>query len=230
MAKQSDDYCRSSSGIQMVDTAFTVTENFLESMRAVGVDTIARYYDYENETLPGKLLTLDEADLITEHGLNLLVVFQHRNNRPETFRDWRNRGPSDAQRSLDLAARFNQPEGSAIYFGVDGDFVGSIPGYTFYTDDVVSYFEEINRILGDAGHPYRIGAYGSGECLRTLLDRGLISFRWLSHSHGFVGSRDALTNGAYDIEQYLPGTCGGRSIDFNARREANLDVGQFSLT
>ncbi len=224
-AKKSDDYCRPGSGVDMVDTSAIVTRDFLDKMREVGVTTVARYYDYENETITGKRLRLEELDLIASYGMSLVVVFQHNNNRAETFNDWQNRGPADAREALNLAARFNQPPNGAVYFGVDGDFVG--PGAIFHTDDVIGYFEEVNRVFDEAGVSYPIGVYGSGETCITLITEGFAGFCWLSHSHGFMGTPEALTDGFYDIEQYLHGTCGGRAVDFNKIRDGVTAFGQW---
>ncbi|WBU51769.1 glycoside hydrolase domain-containing protein [Paracoccus sp. SCSIO 75233] len=228
-AKKSKDYCRIASGVQMVDTSFQATDSFVDHMKDVGVSIVARYYDYENETLPGKRLREYEIPIISKAGMSILVVFQHNNNKSETFEDWKNRGLNDAERALKMATELRQPSGSAIYFGVDGDFVGSIPGIKFYTKEVVGYFSEINKVFEADGGKYRIGAYGSGEALRVLKTSDLITLRWLSHSHGFVGSKDALAADRYEIEQYLPGQCGGRSVDFNSLRDGVSDVGQFKL-
>lgn len=225
-ANRSDDYCRPNSGVDMVDTSAIVTPAFLDKMREVGVTTIARYYDYENETITGKRLRLEELDLIASYGMSLVVVFQHNNNRAETFNDWRNRGPADAREALKLAERFNQPPNGAVYFGVDGDFVG--PGAIFHTDDVIGYFEEINRVFDQAGVSYPIGVYGSGETCVTLITEGLAGFCWLSHSHGFMGTPEVLADGFYDIEQYLHGTCGGRAVDFNKINESVTAFGQWT--
>ncbi len=223
----SEQYCFPNSGVHMVDSSMQVTEQFLDEMVSVGVDTVARYYDHPNETLPGKTLTTLEQGLLARRGLKTLVVFQHNNNQARTFVEWRRRGPQDALRALELATNFSQPDGSAIYFGVDQDFVGSVPGYKFYNDEVRGYFEKINETFEARGAKFRVGVYGSGECLRLLHSEGLASLRWLSHSRGFVGSKRALESGGFDIAQLLDGRCGGREVDFNVRREAKLDVGQF---
>ncbi|WP_226778959.1 glycoside hydrolase domain-containing protein [Oceaniglobus trochenteri] len=223
--RRSDDFCRAASGVDMVDTSAVVTPEFLDRMREVGVTTIGRYYDYEDETIPGKRLRAEELPLIASYGMSLVVVFQHNNNRAETFNDWRNRGPADAREALKLAETFGQPPNGAVYFGVDGDFVGN--GAIFHTDDVIGYFEEVNRVFDEAGVSYPVGVYGSGETCITLITEGLAGFCWLSHSHGFAGTQEALAGGFFDIEQFLHGTCGGRAVDFNKLREGITAFGQW---
>lgn len=224
--RKSDDFCFANSGVDMVDTSAIVTTEFLDKMREVGVKTIARYYDYPNETIGGKRLRAEELPLIASYGMSVVVVFQHNNNKPETFNDWANRGPADAREALKLAAQFNQPPNGAIFFGVDGDFVGN--GAIFHTDDVIGYFEEVNRVFDEAGVSYPVGVYGSGETCITLISEGLAGFCWLSHSHGFSGTKEILAEGLFDVEQFLHGTCGGRAVDFNKVRDGVDAFGQWT--
>lgn len=83
------------------------------------MDTVFRYYDHKDETLPGKTLSPAEADEIIAAGLKIGVVFQHHNDDPAKFLDPAS-GRKDADRALELADEIRQPYGSAIYFGVDG--------------------------------------------------------------------------------------------------------------
>ena len=90
-----------------------------EELRRLGVDTIIRYYDHPDETLPCKTLVPQETNAILANGFNIAVVFQHNNDDPMTFLAGR-RGLDDAERALELAGANGQPEGTVIYFGVDG--------------------------------------------------------------------------------------------------------------
>jgi hypothetical protein len=139
-----------------------VNQSFLDQMQAIGINTIIRYYDHENETLPGKTLRKAERDLILTNGFKTAVVFQHRNNQFASFTALR--GRQDAERSLALAAENSQPKGSAIYFGVDGAW--KMP---YELANIVSYFKEVNGRLAASG--YRVGVYGSGLVCNTLRKR-----------------------------------------------------------
>src|SRR6516225_11988059 len=111
-------YCVQDPRIEAVDLSAPVDLSFLNQMKANGINTIIRYYDHEDETLPGKTLRKAERDLIMMNGLKLAVVFQHHNDQFVSFTPWR--GSQDAERSLALAIENSQQPGSAIYFGVDG--------------------------------------------------------------------------------------------------------------
>lgn len=228
-AKKSSKFCKTSSGVEMVDTAFPVTDSFVGKMQKIGVKTIGRYFDYENETLPGKRLRPKELPIFKKYNMSHVVIFQHNNNKVSTFLNWKKRGPADAERALKMSTDINQPGGSAIYFGVDGDFVGKLSNVKFYTDEVIGYFREIKRKFQVENADYKIGVYGSGAACRTLKSKGLISYCWLSHSHGFFGTKDVLMTGDYHLEQYLPGNCGGRSIDFSDDNTPSGEYGQFIL-
>lgn len=225
-AENSSDYCKPNAGIDMVDISEMITARFAKKMKEVGVSVVARYYDYSNETLPGKRLRPEEIKFLSDQGLKMLVVFQHNNNKAATFKDWKNRGPGDAAEALKLAGSFSQQANSAIYFGVDGDFVGQ--GSGFLSNEVKNYFDEVKSTFNKAKTNYAIGVYGSGAACDMLRSEKLVQYCWISQSRGFVGTADSLKAGRYDIEQYLPGRCGGKSMDFNRFKPGTTDIGQFA--
>lgn len=103
----------------ITDLAARNGTNATTELWRLGIDTIIRYYDHPDETLPCKTLVPEETDFLLDNGFSIAVVFQHRNDSPLTFLDGR-RGTRDAERSLELAGANGQPLGSTIYFGVDG--------------------------------------------------------------------------------------------------------------
>ncbi len=118
--------CQSHSGMTAIDASHPLTElqsrngkSGLVALRDLGVDTVIRYYDNVAETLPCKTLVPEETRAILSAGFSLLAVFQHNNDNPMTFVT-PGRGTLDAQRAIELALANGQPNGSAIYFGVDG--------------------------------------------------------------------------------------------------------------
>jgi hypothetical protein len=90
-----------------------------EAFKAIGVKTIARYYDWVDSETTCKSLFPKESDALISAGFNLITIFQHENSDPETFLD-KSRGAKDAREALKMAAANGQPSGSAIYFAVDG--------------------------------------------------------------------------------------------------------------
>ncbi len=119
--------CNSQPGMTAIDISQQVTtirtlsgKTGLEAFKVIGVKTIARYYDWpEDGIISCRVLLPKESDAIIAAGLNIVSVFQDGNDDPETFID-RKRGGIDAGRAIKLAKANGQPEGSAIYFAVDG--------------------------------------------------------------------------------------------------------------
>jgi len=91
----------------------------VQAFQAIGVKTIARYYDWVDADITCKSLFPKESDAIIAAGFSILSIFQHENSDPETFFD-KGRGATDARHAITLAAANGQPPGSAIYFAVDG--------------------------------------------------------------------------------------------------------------
>ena len=197
------DLCVRDPEVQAVDSSAPVTGSFLDQMKAIGVKTIIRYYDYEDETLPGKTLRRGERDAVVMSGLKLGVVFQHRNNKFASFTALR--GRQDAERSLVLAAENSQPRGSAIYFGVDGAW--STPDQLA---NIITYFQEVNTRL--AGSGYRVGVYGSGLVCNTLLANRLAELCWLPRRIGLISAPGTRPNGGNWFSFPQRGAAGAVSI------------------
>jgi hypothetical protein len=201
-----------------VDSSAPVTQGFLDQMRAIGVNTIIRYYDHEDETLPGKTLRQGEREIIITNGLKIGVVFQHKNDKFASFTALR--GRQDAERSLILAAENFQPKGSAIYFGVDG------PWNTAYQlANIMAYFQEVNARL--AGSGYRVGVYGSGLVCNTLLANGLAELCWLAAPTWWPDFSAWYQTKRWKLVQLPTTRCGGRSVDFNLANDTAAEYGQF---
>jgi hypothetical protein len=204
--------------ITAVDSSAPVTQSFLDRMKAIGIRTIFRYYDHEDETLPGKTLRRGERDAIVMNGLRMGVVFQHRNDKFTSFTAWR--GRRDAERSLLLAAENSQPKGSAIYFGVDG------PWRTPYElAAIMAYFREVNTSM--AGSGYRVGVYGSGLVCNTLLANGLAELCWLAAPASWPDFSAWYQTQRWKLVQLPTTQCGGRSVDFNLANDTQAEYGQF---
>ncbi len=118
--------CAAHKGMTAVDMsqpANTITTSSgktgFAALKAMGVNTIIRYYDWANEDISCKALLPSESDAIIAAGFNIISVFQHENDDPESF-FIKSRGSTDSKHALTLAKANGQPKGSAIYFAVDG--------------------------------------------------------------------------------------------------------------
>lgn len=200
------------------DLSLQITDKFLKTIKAAGVTTIARYYDYPDETLPGKTLTQPEVDLVAARGMKLVVIFQHHNDHFESFTP--ERGDGDATRAVELAAEFKQPTGSAIYFGVDGDWEGDAE-----QAKILAYFQAAHAKVAPAG--YRVGVYGSGLTCQKLKAAGVVSLCWLPGAM-LEGLDWALSNDAWQLWQQKQSLCGGVDIDMDRINKWQPDAGQWA--
>jgi Domain of unknown function (DUF1906) len=211
-------YCANDPRIEAVDLSAPVDQNFLDTMRGIGIKTIIRYYDHEDETLPGKTLRAAERSLILANGFQTAVVFQHHNNWFASFTP--QRGRQDAERSLALAQENLQPKGSAIYFGVDGPWQSA-----YELANVAAYFQELKARL--IGFGYRIGVYGSGLVCNVLLSTRLAELCWLGAPTSWPDYHVYYQTRRWGLAQLRTSQCGGRSVDFNLANDSVADYGQF---
>ena len=218
-AARAGDYCANDPRVDAVDLSAPVDQRFLNTMRGIGIRTIIRYYDHEDETLPGKTLRRDERNLILTNGFETAVVFQHHNNHFASFTALR--GHQDAERSLALASENSQPPGSAIYFGVDGPWQAA-----YQLANVAAYFRELKARL--AGFGYRIGVYGSGLVCNLLLSTGLAELCWLGAPTSWPDYYAYYQTRRWGLAQLRTSQCGGRSVDFNLANDMVADYGQFA--
>ncbi len=209
------DFCARDPRIEAVDLSAPVSQSFLDNMRAIGIKTIIRYYDHDDETLPGKTLRRNERDLILTNGFKTAVVFQHHNDQFASFSALR--GSQDAERSIALAKENFQPPGSTVYFGVDGPWK-ELTG-------IIGYFTEIYARLLRTG--YRVGVYGSGLVCNALLTNGLAETCWLAAPTAWPDYHAYYQTRRWGLAQLRPTQCGGRSVDFNLVNGTDADYGQF---
>lgn len=203
-----------------VDLSRRCDQRFLDTVKYLGVKTIIRYYDYPGSpTLPEKIPTDAEIALIKKNGFKLCAVFQHNNSKLASFT--KERGSKDAAQALQFASHWKQPRNSAIYFGVDFD-----PSVK-ELEAVSEYAEKFSGIVRNAG--YRVGAYGSGLTLETLLNEGHIDLSWLSMSTGFRKSKEFDAARKWNLKQTLNRKCGGIDCDFDYVNSSKPDFGQWSI-
>lgn len=201
-----------------MDISEPVNQHFLDVMKAIDVNTVIRYYDLTNETLPGKTLLPSETDLLARNGFDVMVVFQHNNNAIASFTSAR--GTSDAARSLALAAANKQPKGSAIYFGVDGGWSSSAE-----IAAIKSYFTKASAPVRAAG--FKVGTYGSGLVCTQLKAAGLVDFCWLANATSWPSYSSVVATDNWVLRQKLPSDCGGKNVDFDVMNTKTRDMGQF---
>jgi hypothetical protein len=228
--------CEAGKGYGAADISYQVDDTFLKGIKSIGISTVIRYYDWPDETLPGKTLTRHELGLIRKHKLHLAVVFQHHNDTMQTF-ETAGRGTTDARRTLALAKTFKQPRRSAIYFGVDGvdaKFLGEFKKGNRPEDDkfgislIKRYFEEINAVFKGRKAAYAIGVYGSGLVCREILDARLARYCWLANAKSWPEYTAFEATTRWGLKQLLPtNDCFGAETDLNIVSPRSSKFGQW---
>jgi hypothetical protein len=161
-----------------------------------------------------------EPTILIRNGLSIVSLYQYRNNLPAKFLSGLEDTGSakaeiaaDAKAALDQARLVGQPEGSAIYFGVDFNLTkckcdgtgqnsrnrngDPIPNHDI-VDAVLEYFRAIGHIVGSH---YSIGIYGNGLVNRILRDEKLVSYNWISASRSHEETVDFYNGGRWHLFQ-----------------------------
>jgi hypothetical protein len=195
---------------------------------SANVKTVARYYARKAQSsLPEKIMSSDgnmigkerEPAILVASGLSIVSTYQYMNNLPEKFVSGlpdtgsaAKEAAADAEAALAQAKLVKQPEGSAIYFGVDfnltkylyedGKLVrarnGGPTGNDQLIEAVLEYFRVLNRTVGNH---FALGLYGNGFANRILRDAGLIKYSWISNSRSFEETSDFFNSGRWHLFQ-----------------------------
>jgi hypothetical protein len=171
------------------------SRNFVACMKGSGITAVGRYYTKKRTN--SKILTANEARLLSDAGIRIWPVYQNRHRQAADFSSIK--GKEEAEDALDYAKTvIRQPEGSAIYFSADFDASPAI-----LNSAIRPHFEAIAAAFAAAGNPYRIGVYSSGLVCKSLLDAHLVQLTWLSQSSGFRGTPEFKASRRWNILQFL---------------------------
>jgi hypothetical protein len=183
----------SATGFPLIaDTAARLDAAKARKLYESGVRTVFRYYSHLPPSLVGKDLQPEEAKIIIGEGLSIGSVFQHYNNCFRTFEN--NWGREDAEQALRQAEAAGQPEGSAIYFGVDADWP-----YQQLRDPILKYFDDVKRAFEGSG--LAVGIYSNGCICNAVRSAGTASLFWLSGSTGHSGTQAFYNTGQWTMFQ-----------------------------
>jgi Domain of unknown function (DUF1906) len=176
----------------ITDTAQRLDVAKAKALYKHGARTVFRYYSHLPPSLPGKDLQPEEARIILGEGLSIGSVFQHYKNCFRTFENaW---GREDAEQALRMAEAAGQPEGSAIYFGVDADWP-----YAALRDPILKYFEDVKQVFDRAN--IAVGIYSNGCICNAVREKGFAQYFWLSGSTGHSGTQAFYNTGNWTMFQ-----------------------------
>ena len=178
-----------------VDTKYQISITTAKILKKEGMDFAIKYYATKANIYPenyDKILTESEVTALHNAGLKIVVVYE---DGGKTFST--ERGTSDATEALRLATLLGQPEGSAIYFGVE-------PEYSNQVNAIAEYFEAVqNKFLADGR--YKVGVYGVAKVCNNIKDTlGYAEYSWIGSSTNLSGSSSIEGDAdyiAYDGQQ-----------------------------
>ena len=210
-------------------------------LAAQNVKTVVRFFARKPQAGLGEKVMAADANMIggvrepavlIRHGLSVVSLYQYRNNLPEKFsKGLEDTGSAaaealaDASAALDQAKRVGQPEGSAIYFGVDFNV------NRLTVAPVLDYFRALGRTVGNH---YALGVYGNGFVNRVLRAEKLVAYSWISASRSheetvafYNSGRWHLFQNQVDRRWFAPaGRCGlGLDVDTNLQNPAAPGIG-----
>ena len=226
--------------IAIIDTPHNAAK-VASKLAAQNVKVVVRFFARKPQPgLREKIMASDgnmidgvrEPTILIRNGLSIVSLYQYRNNLPEKFlKGLEDTGSAkaevaaDAKAALDQAKLVGQPEGSAIYFGVDFNVNRAS------VDSVLEYFRVIGQTVGSH---YAIGVYGNGFVNRTLRQEKLVAYNWISASRSHEGTVDFYNSGQWHLFQNQvdrrwfgpPGKCStGLDVDTNLQNPKVSSIG-----
>ena len=247
--------------IAIIDTPNNAAK-FVSKLTAQNVKVVIRYF--ARKTQPGlreKMMASDgnivdgvrEPTILIRNGISIVSLYQYRNNLPAKFLDGledtgsaKAEVAADAKAALEQAKLIGQPEGSAIYFGVDFnlskakyDAAGKVVRNSksdpaSNRDNVVAVLEYFRYINQTVGSSYAIGVYGNGMVNRLLRSEKLVTYNWISASRAHDETAEYYNGGQWHLFQNqvdrrwfaLPGKCaGGLDVDTNLQNPKVSSIG-----
>ena len=226
--------------IAIIDTPHNAAK-VASKLAAQNVKVVVRFFARKPQAgLREKVMASDsnmidgvrEPTILIRHGLSIVSLYQYRNNLPEKFlKGLEDTGSAktevaaDVKAALDQAKLVGQPEGSAIYFGVDFNVNRAT------VEPVLEYFRAVGRTVGNH---YAIGVYGNGFVNRILREEKLVAYNWISASRAHAETVDFYNSGQWHLFQNQvdrrwfgpPGKCStGLDVDTNVQNPSVSNIG-----
>jgi hypothetical protein len=227
-------------GIAIIDTPNNAAK-VASKLAAQNVKVVVRFFARKPQPgLREKIMASDgnmidgvrEPTILIRNGLSIVSLYQYRNNLPEKFQKGledtgsaRAEVTADAKAALDQAKLVGQPEGSAIYFGVDFNVTRAT------VDPVLEHFRVIGQTVGNH---YAIGVYGNGFVNRVLRQEKLVAYNWISASRSHEETVAFYNSGQWHLFQNQvdrrwfgpPGKCAtGLDVDTNIQNPSASGIG-----
>ena len=161
------------------DCATKLTATTAKMLYNNGYRYVGRYLT----KVPGGLdkdITLEEAKIILDAGLNFFPIYQTVGTKKEYFTA--EQGISDANAAIEAARKLGIPNGTIIYFAVDFDAYDE-----HITNYVIPYFAKVHEIMEKS--IYKTGIYGVRNACTRVSNKGYACSSFVSNlSSGFSGN------------------------------------------
>jgi glycoside hydrolase-like protein len=182
------------------------------------IDTVGRYY--RMATHPEWAITKAEARELSKASIKIFMVFEDYGHASK-LKLTKDQGKTDGKSALGQAQAIAQPQGSAIYFAVEG-----LPDGYKKADlpRIRDYFSGVTEAI--AGK-YELGVYGDGIVCKAMLDEHICKYTWLAAaSTSFQGTKDFMKSWRWSVAQMGPLdiSTDGLSVDVDVAKD---DFGAF---
>jgi len=196
----------------VIDTN-TNCSNKIDVLNNRGVTAVGRYYRTNH---PSWRLTKNEAKKLSAAGIQIFTVYEDHGSPVLT----KEQGKEDGKTALDQATAVGQPQGTAIYFAVEG-----LP-HGYKKSDLPAIRDYFSGVKSSIGAKYQLGVYSDGVVCDALLTEGICAYTWLSASTSFEGSKEFAKSGRWSLFQQVPvdQDWDGVSVDAN---KAKANFGAF---
>lgn len=181
------------------DCATKLTATKAKTLYDNGYRYVGRYLT----KVPGGLdkdITLEEAQIILNAGLNFFPIYQTVGTKKEYFTA--EQGASDANAAIEAARKLGVPNGTIIYFAVDFDALD-----VDITNNVIPYFAKVHETMEKS--IYKTGVYGVRNVCTRVSDKGYAESSFVSNlSSGFSGNLGFPMPSNWAFDQFATVTIG----------------------
>lgn len=185
------------------DCATILTVPTAKSLYDNGYRYIGRYLTGTYNGGISKALTVEEANIIFDAGLNFFPIYQTSARSQEYFTE--EQGEEDAYAAIEAASKLGIPKNTIIYFAVDFDAMD----YQI-TSNVIPYFKNVHRVMTDS--IYQTGIYGTRNACTRVSEMGYACSSFVGDmSTGFSGNLGYSMPKNWAFDQFVTTTIGSGS-------------------
>ena len=178
-----------------IDTSTKLDADKIIALKEKGYKYIGRYLTKVEGGLD-KDITREEAELIVNEGLKIIPIYQVKGDEATCFNA--NQGTIHARAAYEAAKKIGIPQGSTIYFAVDFDAYGDV-----IKQNIIPYFQAINKYLKSMETVYNIGIYATRTCCNSVTQSKLAKYSYVRDmSYGCGGNKAVYMPRNWSFDQF----------------------------